>query len=117
MEKAEIKVMYDKDEDILSLFKENRKAKLSQEINLPDGDLVVDFSSDGLVAGLEFFNASNYFPFLKNVKVNNIRAKMSIKYGENAINIFYNVMASGEKDLPLKQIIISPYSKKLVLEH
>ena len=116
MEKAEIKVMYDKDEDILSLFKEGRKAKLSQEINLPDGDMIVDFASDGLVAGLEFFNASNYFPFLDNAKIESMKAKMSVKYGKNAIIIFYNVMASGKKELS-KEIVISPYSKKMILEN
>ena len=116
MEKAEIKVMYDKDEDMLSLFKEGRKAKFSQEIDLPDGNLIVDFASDGLVAGLEFFNASNYFPLLKKVDEKQIKAKMSVKYGKNAVYIFYAILLPGEKPL-IKEMIISPYSRELIVEN
>ena len=115
MEK-QIDVSYDKDEDMLSLFKKDRKAKFSQEINLPDGDMIIDFSSDGLVAGLEFFNASNYFPQLKKIaNSKDIKARMSVKYGKNAINIFYVIlMPQGEI---CKEMIISPYSKQLIVEN
>ncbi len=116
MEKAEIKVMYDKDEDMLSLFKEGRKAKFSHDMNLPDGNLIVDFSSDGLVAGLEFLNASNYFPSLKKANGNQIKAKMSVKYGENAIYIYYVILIPGQAPMS-KEMIISPYSKELIVEN
>jgi len=115
MEKEQIIIDYDKDEDILSLSKKDRRAKFSQEINLPDGDLIVDFSSDGLVAGLEFFNASKYFPQIRKVIKSNIKAKMSVRYGKNAIIIFYAISISKENSI-IKELIISPYSKKLILE-
>lgn len=117
MEKKQINVDYDKDEDMLSLFKKDRKAKFSQEINLPDGDIIVDFSSDGLVAGLEFFNASNYFPQIKKIINNNeIKASMSVKYGKNAINIFYMILIPQENPIA-KEMIISPYSKQLIVDN
>jgi uncharacterized protein YuzE len=112
MEK-QIIINYDKDEDILSLFKKDRKAKFSQEINLPDGDLIVDYSSDGFVAGLEFFNASNYFPKIK--KADNIKARMSVRYGKNAVIIFYAILIPQEEPVS-KELIISPYNKELILE-
>ena len=108
---------YDKEEDMFSLFKKDRKAKFSQEINLPDGEMIVDFSSDGLVAGIEFFNASKYFPQLKKISnKDNIKSQMSVKYGENAISIFYVILLPEEIKIS-KEVIISPYSKKLILEN
>ncbi len=115
MEK-QIKVIYDKYEDMLSLFKKDRKAKFSQEINLPEGEIIVDFSSDGLVAGLEFFNASKYFPSIKKMLNGEIKARMSVKYGKNAIYIVYAILVPQESPIS-KEMIISPYSKELILEN
>ena len=38
-----IEVMYDKDEDMFSLFVNGKKAKFSFNINLPKGDIVIGF--------------------------------------------------------------------------
>lgn len=64
MEKEDIKVDYDKEEDMFRLFRIGSKIKFSLDIELPRGDIVIDFDFNGKVVGLEFFNASSYFPIL-----------------------------------------------------
>ena len=60
-----IAVDYDKEEDILSLSKEGNKVKFSLDLEFPKGDFVIDYGFDGKIVGIEFFNASSYFPMLK----------------------------------------------------
>ena len=64
-EKAEVKVLYDKKHDILSLFREGDKSKFSFELELPQGEVVIDYNFESKIAGIEFFNASSYFSQLR----------------------------------------------------
>ena len=76
---------------------------------------MVDFGFDGRVIGLEFFDASNYFPFLKMIKNNKIKAEMSVQYGVNWAQIKYEISVPGQK--PISKEIISPYNKEMILKH
>ena len=114
MERKNIRVDYDK-EDMLHLSKAGSRVKFSFDVELPQGDIVVDFDFEGHIVGLEFFNASNYFPFLKNIHGNNIKAKMSIQYGSNWAQISYEISVPGKK--PISTILISPYNRELVVSH
>ena len=116
MEKANIQVDFDKMEDMLSLFRKDSRAKFSFNIELPNGDIIVDFGSDGHIIGLEFFNASSYFPLLKNLVNQKINAKMSIQYGKEWAQIYYEISVP-EKNIMLKQSIVSPYGKELIVAH
>jgi uncharacterized protein YuzE len=115
MAEKNIKVDYDNEEDIMHISREGNKVKFSFDIELPKGDIVVDFGFDGRIIGLEFFDASGYFPFLKNIKENKIKAKMSVQYGSNWAQINYEIMVPGEKSI-IKEII-SPYNRELILNH
>ena len=115
MAERNIKVSYDKEEDLLHVLRENEKIKFSFDIELPQGDLVVDFGFNGQIIGLEFCDASDYFPFLKKINENKVRAKMSIQYGSNWARIKYEISAPGVK--PVVKEIISPYNKRMILEH
>ncbi len=115
MERKNIKVDYDNEEDIMHISKNGAKVKFSFDIELPNGNIVVDFGFNGQIIGLEFFDASNYFPFLKMVEENKIKAKMSVQYSSNWAQINYEISVPGK--MPVSQSIISPYNKKLILEH
>jgi uncharacterized protein YuzE len=114
MAKENIRIDYDKEEDILH-FSKMEKVKFSFDIELPNGDIVVDFGFNGHIVGLEFFDASRYFPFLKKVDLEKIKGKMSVQYGSNWAQVNYEVSAPGEKTISRE--IISPYNRKLILEH
>ena len=115
MAEKNIKVDYDNEEDIMHISREGDKVKFSFDIELPNGDIIVDFGFDGRVVGLEFFDASGHFPFLRNIKDNKIKAKMSVQYGSNWAQINYEIMVPGEK--PIVKEIISPYNRELILSH
>jgi len=114
MAKRNIKVDFDKENDMLHLSS-GGKVKFSFDVELPQGDIIVDFGFNGKVVGLEFFNASSYFPFLRRVKDQKINADMKIQHGRNWAQIHYKVFVPGMK--PISNILISPYNKELVLEH
>jgi len=69
MAEKNIKVDYDNEEDIMHISREGDKVKFSFDIELPNGDIIVDFGFDGRVVGLEFFDASGHFPFLRILKI------------------------------------------------
>jgi len=115
MEKKNVKVRYDAEHDMLSLFKGDSKAKFSMDVSLPKGEIVIDFGFSGQIVGLEFINASNFFPFLKNLDNKEIKAKMNVQYGAEWAEINYEIFLPGVKGVSNR--IISPYSKKLVLEN
>ena len=116
MEKQNIKVSHDKEEDIISLFREGSRVKFSFDLALPKGDIVLDYDFNGYIVGLEFFNASSYFPFLKkSLNTSNLKAKMSIQYGSNWAQISYELSLPNMK--PVSNLINAPYNKKLILEH
>lgn len=116
MKEENIKVDFDKEEDMLSLFREGKKSKFSFDIELPKGDIVVDFGFQGEIVGLEFFNASNYFPVLKKMKKGKIKAKLSVQYEVNWAQVFY-VLHIPEVKQPISNSIVAPYNKKMIVEH
>ena len=117
MAKEDIRVDFDKNEDIISLFRSGKKSKFSLDLELPKGDIVIDYGFSGEIIGLEIFNASNYFPALKKVKEGaKLRGKLSIQYGRNWAQIFFEIDAPGIKS-SISNSIISPYNKKIILEN
>ena len=104
-------VFYNKIEDILSISKKER-VKFSIDLALPSGDAVVDIGFDGLVKGIEIFNASKFFSILsrelERIKDAEIRVVYSPSYA--ALNINLNIQKES-----VKSHLIIPYSKKLVL--
>ncbi|KKP93356.1 MAG: hypothetical protein UR98_C0005G0008 [Parcubacteria group bacterium GW2011_GWA1_36_12] len=117
MEKKSFKVSYDSDEDIISLHSEGAKSKFSFDLELPKGDVVIDYGFDGSVVGLEFFNASNYFPFLKKVKNSTkLNGRFSVQYGRNWAQISFTISAPGIPN-QVNNSIISPYNKRMILSH
>lgn len=114
MGKGNIAVNYDQQEDILSIFDSSKKVKFSLDIELPKGDIVVDFGMDGRIVGLEFFNMSKYHPELKVKDLENIKANLSVQYGPNYAQINYVLLAKGKK---IANGIVSPYNKELILQH
>ena len=115
MEKKNIEVIYDKEEDILSLFVNSKKSKFSFDIELPKGDIIVDFGFNGEVVGLEFFNASEYFSFLRKVKSSKLKGKLNAQYGSNWVQIFYELSAPGIKKT-ISNSLISPYNKEIIVK-
>ena len=115
MAKKNIKVDYDNEEDLLHLAVAEQKVKFSFDVELPNGDIVIDFGFNGQIVGLEFFEASNNFPFLKKLTKNNIKADLNIQYGRNWAQISYVVAIPGKA--PIQNSIISPYNRKLVDMH
>jgi uncharacterized protein YuzE len=117
MEKKNILLDYDKEEDMLSLFKEGSKSKVSFDIDLPNGNLVVDYDSSGCIAGIEFFNASNYFPFLKEISnFKEVKASFSAKYNPNWVQINYSISLLNNSS-PIASFINVPYNRDLILSH
>ena len=117
MEKKSFKVSYDSDEDIISLHSEGAKSKFSFDLELPKGDVVIDYGFDGSVVGLEFFNASDYFPFLKKVKNSaKLNGSFSVQYGRNWAQITFSISAPGISN-QINNSIISPYNRNMILRH
>ena len=117
MEKKSFKVSYDSYENIISLHSEGAKSKFSFDLELPNGDVVIDYGNDGLIVGLEFFNASNYFPFLKKVKNSTkLNGRFSVQYGRNWAQISFTISAPGIPN-QVNNSIISPYNKRMILSH
>jgi uncharacterized protein YuzE len=115
MAKENIRLSYDNEEDIFSLFKEGSKVKFSFDVNLPQGDIVIDYDFQGLIVGLEFFNASSYFPQLKIVDIKNLKAGFSVKYGPTGAQISYLIFLPNISQ-PIAGFIPAPYNKKMILE-
>ena len=112
-----IEISFDKDEDLLSIFVSDKKSKFSFDIELPKGDIVVDFGFKGEVVGLEFFNASAYFPLLKSVKeINKLKGNFNVQYGANWAEIHYELSIHGMKE-KISDRLISPYNRKLIVGH
>jgi uncharacterized protein YuzE len=117
MEKENIKIDFDKENDIISLFRSGKKSKFSMDFELPKGDVVIDYGFNGEIVGLEVFNASVYFPLLKKTRSSvKLKGNLSVQYGRNWAQIFFEISAPGMKN-PIANSIISPYNKKIILEH
>ena len=117
MEKENIEINYDKEEDIISFFKAGARIKFSFDISLPNGDVVIDYDFNGLISGIEFFSASDYFPILNKIKdIKKLKAIMNVRYGPNWAQIAY-ALYSPEMKEPVVSFINAPYNKKLILKH
>ena len=117
MAKEDIRIDFDKENDIISLFKNGKKSKFSLDFDLPKGDVVIDYGFNGEIVGLEIFNASVYFPLLKKVKASvKLKGNLSVQYGRNWAQIFFAISTPGMKNL-VSNSIISPYNKKIILVH
>ena len=117
MAKEDIRIDFDRGEDIISLFRNGKKSKFSLDFDLPKGDVVIDYGFNGEIVGLEIFNASVYFPLLKKARASvKLKGNLSVQYGRNWAQIFFEISAPGMKN-PIVNSIISPYNKKIILEH
>jgi len=81
------------------------------DLALPSGDVVVDIGFDGLVHGIEIFNASKFFSVLNKElqKIKNAEIKVVYAPSYAALNININVQKES-----VKSNLIIPYSKNLV---
>ena len=106
-----IRISYDEIEDIAYLGMKD-KVKFSLDIALPSGDVVVDIGFDGLVKGIEIFNASEFFSLLKEQMIKVKSAGFRVNYTPS-----YMVMSLSldSKDGVIKNNIVVPYSKKMLL--
>lgn len=106
-----VEISYDKVEDILYLGKKG-KAKFSVDLALPSGDVVVDIGFDGLVKGMEIFNASKFFSLLQDEleKIKNIELK--VIYSPSYVVVSINLES---KKRIVKSNVVVPYNKRLVL--
>lgn len=115
--KENFEIMYDKEEDIISLVKQGEKSKFSFEISLPKGDIVIDYGFNSQIIGLEMFNASEYIPALKQIlDIKKLEGKMSVQYGPNWAQISFSI-SSPELKEPILQSINAPYNKNLIKEN
>ncbi|MBI2631513.1 DUF2283 domain-containing protein [Candidatus Pacearchaeota archaeon] len=115
MAKENIRIDYDKEEDLFSLIREESKVKFSFNVSLPQGDIIVDYDFNGQIVGIEFFNASSYFPQLKNVEVKDIKASFSVRYGPNWAQVSY-ILYLPDVAQPISGFIPTPYNKELILK-
>jgi hypothetical protein len=117
MAKKDILIDYDYDEDLLSLSSKNEKVKFSFDINLPIGDFIVNYGFDGRIVGIEFSNASVFFPKIKEMDLDKAKASISIQYGKNWAQISYLICVPNESNQIIQGIIPTPYNKEMILEN
>jgi len=117
MAKGSFGVSFDKENDLMSLFMEGKKAKFSFDLNFPKGDVVVDFGFQGEIVGIEFFNASSYFPLLKKVKSDvKLKGKFSVQYSKEWAQVSLEVFAPGMEKSVVENFNL-PYSKEIILRN
>ena len=105
-----VEISYDKVEDILYLGKEG-KVKFSIDLALPSGDIVIDIGFDGLVKGLEIFNASKFFSLMQEELKKVKSAELKIVYSPSYVAVSISLDAKNK----VSSNIIVPYNRKLVL--
>jgi len=103
-----VQISYDKVEDILYLGKKE-KIKFSIDLALPSGDVILDVGFDGLIKGMEIFNASQFFSVIQKDLERIKNANFSLVYSPSYASISINL----EKDI--KSNLIIPYNKQMVL--
>ncbi|MBU1203469.1 MAG: DUF2283 domain-containing protein [Nanoarchaeota archaeon] len=92
MAKVNTKVIYDWEEDILSLSK-GRKVKASIDI----GDFIVDIDANGFVAGIEILNASENLNLSENQLKELEEASMVVTYKPNYVYIYMVMQFKGKE--------------------
>ena len=105
------KISYDEIEDIFYLGK-GEKVKFSIDLALPSGDVVVDVGFDGLVKGIEIFNASAFFSIVQKELQKIKNANLDIVYSPSYVAVNINLEIKNEV---VKSNIIVPYNKNLIL--
>ena len=110
MEKK-FKVSYDKVEDIFSISA-RKKSKFSIDLALHSGDVIVDIGYDGLVVGLEIFNASQFFSVAAKELASIKDAHFKVVYSPSYVAVSVELQ---KKDEIVKSNLIIPYNKKLIL--
>jgi|SRR3989344_1792990 len=110
MEKK-FKASYDEIEDIFSISS-GKRSKFSIDLALPSGDVVVDVGYDGLIIGLEIFNASKFFSVIEKELVKVKDASLNVIYSPSYVAISMNLK---QEDKIIRNNLIVPYNKKLVL--
>ncbi len=104
-------ISYEEIEDILYIGI-NEKVKFSIDLALPSGDVVVDIGFDGLVKGIEIFNASKFFSItdkdLKRINDGDFKVIYNPSYAALSINLF-------KESQIIKSNIVIPYNKKTIL--
>lgn len=106
-----VEISYEKIEDILYLGK-NEKVKFSVDLSLPSGDAVVDMGFDGLVKGIEIFNASKFFSLVQNELEKIKNAELKIVYSPSYVVI--SISLESKKGIAKSNVVV-PYNKKLIL--
>ncbi|MBU0628491.1 MAG: DUF2283 domain-containing protein [Nanoarchaeota archaeon] len=97
MAKADTKIIYDEEEDILSLSR-SRKIKASIDI----GDFIIDIDHDGFVAGIEILNASENLKISADQLKDLRKASMAVTYKPNYVYItLVMLFKDKEKDLAI----------------
>ncbi len=82
MAKGNTEIVYEENDDILSLWK-GKPSKASIEV----GDFIVDIDSLGYVSGLEILNASENLGLSPFILAGIERASMSVLYKQNYLSI------------------------------
>ena len=82
MAKGDTKMIYDQEEDILSLSK-GRKVKASIDI----GDFIIDIDTNGFVSGIEVQNASKNLNIAEEQLSELQRAQMTVNYKPHYVYI------------------------------
>ncbi len=97
MAKTNTKIIYDKEEDILSLSK-SRKIKASIDI----GDFIIDIDHSGFVVGIEILNASENLKMSVDQLKDLQKASMAVTYKPNYVYItLVMLFKNKEKDLAI----------------
>jgi len=115
MVKEDILIDYDEEEDLLALSFASQKVKFSFYIELPNGDFIINYGFDGRIVGLEFSNASSFFPKIKDINIDKAKAKINVKYGRGWAQIFYCIIAENIQQ-NIQGIIPVPYNREMILE-
>ena len=97
MAKANTKIIYDEEEDILFLSK-GRKVKSSIDI----GDFIIDVDSNGFISGIEILNASDNLKISEEQLKELEEASMSVTYKPNYVCIYlFMKFNKKEKDITI----------------
>lgn len=97
MAKGDTKMIYDEEEDILSLSK-NRKVKASIDI----GDFIIDIDTKGFVSGIEILNTSENLKIPEEQLKKMQEASMSVTYKPNYVCIYITMrFKDKEKDITI----------------
>jgi len=106
-----VEISYDEIEDILYLGKKGN-VKSSIDLALPSGDVVVDVGFDGLIKGIEIFDASKFFSVVQEEMKKVKKADFKIVYSPSYVVVSMSLEVKNEV---VKNNIIVPYNKRLIL--